>query len=275
MTESPIRMTKEEYERRKAKVLKLRKRVLTIVEDLIEPDVDEQTLIENCKHLCKSDYYDVTVERSIQNYCGYPICANGLADLSKKRQQYKICLNTHQVFDITDRKMFCSNLCFTSSNYLKDQLDEEPLWFRDLEERKSTKTNFHLYKKAKGSPGDEVKLDIDLTKDLIHELHKEGDSLRFKLYCTDCCSNTVERNECRNANCVRNKTTGVQLDKSINFPYIQEDDLNSLKDKLKNLKIKEKTPNLARKANNSTVDSKPAIRPILDKVVEKMDKISL
>ena len=273
-----IRMTKEEYERRKAKVLKLRKQVLTLVEDLIEPEIDEASLIESCKYLCRSDYHDVTVERSILNYCGYPLCTNSLTGLSKKRQQYKICLQTHQVFDITDRKMFCSNLCFSRSNHLKDQLEEQALWLRDLDESKPTKlTIVSLCRKAKGSFGEEVRLDINLTKDLLHELHGEGDSLQYKFYCKDCRQNEeahgssdgqpVDERRCQNEKC-KSRTSGVKLDKSINFPYIQQDDLESLKDKLKNMKIKEK-PSQAKS------DGLPDRRPIKDQIVEKFDKISL
>ena len=283
-------MTKQEYERRKEKMFKLRKQVLQIVENLIEPEIEEMKLIENCKYLSKNDYYDATVERSILNYCGYPLCTSNLSELSKKRQKFKINLNTHQVFDITDRKMFCSNLCFTKSNYLKDQLDDEALWLRDLDGKAIEPTNIKLYNKLKGSFGDEIKLDINLTKDLINELHREGDCLKYKLYCNDCCQTEdaaikeESTMKCKNKNC-KNKTDN-QLDKSINFPYIQEADLNSLKDKLTNLKIKEKEPNLIKineldnRFNDSSVrsdvikENRP-IKPILDKVVERIDKIDL
>lgn len=297
-----IVMMKEEFERRKAKAIKLKKQVLTIVENLIEPEnLNESNLIDNCKYLSKNDYYDVTVERSIIDHCGYPLCTNSLAELSKKKQQYKICLKTHQVFDITDRKMFCSNLCFTKSNYLKDQLSDEVLWLRDLDDDNNPvkQTEIKLYKKSRASFGDEVKLDINLTKDLIHELHKEGDSLKYKLYCNDCCRDmndtkiTTNDNKddkkfdkCSNENC-KNKTTGVKLDKSINFPYIQEDDLNMLKDKLKNMKIKERKLNLTKpksinsdsfEATSTKLDSmieSKRIRPVQDQVFERFDKISL
>lgn len=268
---SPKSMTKEEYEKRREKILKFRKQVLTIVEELIEPEISENQLIENCKYLSKNDYYDVTVERSITNYCGYPLCLKELKD--KPTKKYKILLQTHQVFDITDRKMFCSNLCFTKSNYLKDQLEEEPLWIRGLEEDKKLKlTNIKLYKKSKGgSFGDEIKLDLNLTKDLIHELHKQGDNLNCKLYCNDCCKNNENSDnkiKCDNNDCKNNKNDDIKLDKSINFPYIHEDDLDNLKEKLRNLKIKEK---ISSTTNSKTEKLKD--KPIKNKVIEKTDKI--
>lgn len=48
-------------------------------------------------------------------------------------KQYHISTVANKVYDITDRKKFCSNLCFKSSNYLKEQLLTSPLWLRDQE----------------------------------------------------------------------------------------------------------------------------------------------
>lgn len=48
-------------------------------------------------------------------------------------KQYHISTVANKVYDITDRKKFCSNLCFKASNYLKEQLLTSPLWLRDQE----------------------------------------------------------------------------------------------------------------------------------------------
>lgn len=48
-------------------------------------------------------------------------------------KQYHISIATNKVYDITERKKFCSNSCFKSSNYLKEQLLTSPLWLRDQE----------------------------------------------------------------------------------------------------------------------------------------------
>lgn len=48
-------------------------------------------------------------------------------------KQYHISRATNKVYDITERKKFCSNSCFKSSNYLKEQLLTSPLWLRDQE----------------------------------------------------------------------------------------------------------------------------------------------
>ena len=36
-----------------------------------------------------------------------------------------------QVYDITERKNFCSNYCFKRSNFLKAQVSTSPLWLRE------------------------------------------------------------------------------------------------------------------------------------------------
>ena len=36
-----------------------------------------------------------------------------------------------QVYDITERKNFCSNSCFKRSNFLKSQVSTSPLWLRE------------------------------------------------------------------------------------------------------------------------------------------------
>lgn len=60
--------------------------------------------------------------------CGYPLCDITLADIPK--QQYIISKTQNKVFDITERKKFCSNKCYKSSVYLKEQILTTPLWVR-------------------------------------------------------------------------------------------------------------------------------------------------
>ena len=36
-----------------------------------------------------------------------------------------------QVYDITERKNFCSDSCFKRSNFLKAQVSTSPLWLRE------------------------------------------------------------------------------------------------------------------------------------------------
>lgn len=49
-------------------------------------------------------------------------------------KQYHISKVSNKIYDITERKKFCSTDCFRGSNYIKEQLFTSPLWLRDHEE---------------------------------------------------------------------------------------------------------------------------------------------
>ena len=99
-----------------------------------------------------SHYQDATEERAVSGLCGYPLCDASIdAAARDKTQKYHIsmkdnkvsfeilkqhvCLITDtkvlQVYDITERKNFCSNNCFKRSNFLKAQVSTSPLWLRE------------------------------------------------------------------------------------------------------------------------------------------------
>jgi RNA polymerase II-associated protein 2 len=46
-------------------------------------------------------------------------------------QQYHISTNSNKVYDLSERKNFCSGNCLRYSDYLKSQLLTSPLWLRD------------------------------------------------------------------------------------------------------------------------------------------------
>lgn len=50
------------------------------------------------------------------------------------KKQFHISTVSNKVYDITERKNFCSSDCFKASNYLKVQLLTSPLWLRDVED---------------------------------------------------------------------------------------------------------------------------------------------
>lgn len=60
--------------------------------------------------------------------CGYPMCDMNLEDVPAK--QYHISTKHNKVYDITERKNFCSSQCFKCSQYLREQLLTTPLWVR-------------------------------------------------------------------------------------------------------------------------------------------------
>lgn len=79
-------------------------------------------------HLNQAHYDDIIEERSIVKLCGYPLCNITLGNIPK--QQYIIASSQNKVYDITERKKFCSNKCYKSSVYLKEQILTTPLWVR-------------------------------------------------------------------------------------------------------------------------------------------------
>lgn len=83
-------------------------------------------------HINQSHYDDIVEERSIIKLCGYPLCSEKLGDKPKK--QYQISTAHNKVYDITERKNFCSNNCYRSSIFLKEQVLTTPLWVRREED---------------------------------------------------------------------------------------------------------------------------------------------
>ncbi|XP_071947811.1 putative RNA polymerase II subunit B1 CTD phosphatase rpap2 [Antedon mediterranea] len=129
---------KEEEKRRKAireeleQKLELEEKSHTIVERLLECQIEEEFLINCAKFILPDHYKDVVEERAITKQCGYPMCDNVLGQTPKK--QYHISMKTNKVYDITDRKCFCSNDCYKASQYYASQISTVPLWMRDKDE---------------------------------------------------------------------------------------------------------------------------------------------
>ncbi|KAG7227179.1 hypothetical protein INR49_013978 [Caranx melampygus] len=131
--------------------LELEKRALKIVERLLEDSVAEDFLIDCAKFITLANYKDAIEERSIAKLCGYPICPTKLGKIPT--QQYKISTKTNKVYDITERKCFCSNFCYKASKEYELQISITPLWLRQHESPAEIK----LMKKGDGgSSGEEV-----------------------------------------------------------------------------------------------------------------------
>ncbi|XP_061549103.1 putative RNA polymerase II subunit B1 CTD phosphatase rpap2 isoform X1 [Phycodurus eques] len=131
--------------------LELEKRALQVVQRLIEDSVSDDFLLDCAKLITAANYKDVVEERFITKLCGYPLCANKLGKIPK--QQYKISTKTNKVYDITERKSFCSNFCYKASKEFELQISKTPLWLRKDERPPEIK----LRKKGDiGSSGEEV-----------------------------------------------------------------------------------------------------------------------
>ncbi|XP_029163924.1 LOW QUALITY PROTEIN: putative RNA polymerase II subunit B1 CTD phosphatase Rpap2 [Nylanderia fulva] len=137
-------------------------KALAIVEQLLEPNVNTEWLLQNLRFISKSHMEDVIEERAIIKLCGYILCSKPLTVII--RQQYHISTHRNKVYDISKRKNFCSSLCYGAANYLLEQMLESPLWLREIDDIPT----FQILPKSKQfMPGDEVKIDdINLSQNI-------------------------------------------------------------------------------------------------------------
>lgn len=126
-------------------------KALHIVERLLEINVTEEFLLDCITFITAAHYQDVVEERSIIKQCGYPVCQKTLEIVSK--QQYKISTKANRVYDITERKHFCSNFCYKASKYLEAQIPKDPIWSRVQEGPPVCR----LLKEQRGRAGEEVR----------------------------------------------------------------------------------------------------------------------
>ncbi|CAL1579329.1 unnamed protein product [Knipowitschia caucasica] len=133
--------------------LDLEKRALQIVERLLEDSVSEDFLIDCAWFITPANYKDAIEERSIVKLCGFPLCPNKLGKIPT--QQFKISTKTNKVYDITERKLYCSNFCYKASKQFEMQISTTPLWLRNHE----SPPQITLMKRGdSGSSGEEIKL---------------------------------------------------------------------------------------------------------------------
>lgn len=102
-----------------------------LVLQLLEPGITEDELVNAGLYLTPNHYQDITEERAISKMCGYPVCVNQIT--KSLNQKYHISTKTNRVYDITDRKNFCSNECYKASAYYQKQISSSPLWSRKEE----------------------------------------------------------------------------------------------------------------------------------------------
>ncbi|XP_054996435.1 putative RNA polymerase II subunit B1 CTD phosphatase RPAP2 [Sorex araneus] len=144
---------KAELEAAVRKKIEFERKALHIVEQLLEENITEEFLKECGKFITPAHYSDVVDERSIIKLCGYPLCQKKLGIVP--RQKYKISTKTNKVYDITERKCFCSNFCYKASKYFEAQISKTPVWVREEERH----PDFQLLQEGQsGHSGVEVQL---------------------------------------------------------------------------------------------------------------------
>uniref|UniRef100_G1PX00 RNA polymerase II subunit B1 CTD phosphatase RPAP2 homolog n=1 Tax=Myotis lucifugus TaxID=59463 RepID=G1PX00_MYOLU len=144
---------KAELEETVRKKIEFERKALHIVEQLLEENITEEFFMECGKYITPARYSDVVDERSIIKLCGYPLCHKKLGIVPK--QKYKISNKTNKVYDITERKCFCSNFCYKASKFFEAQIPQTPVWVREEERH----PDFQLLREGqRGHSGEEVQL---------------------------------------------------------------------------------------------------------------------
>lgn len=171
-------MSKEALEATLRKKRECNAKALHVVECLLENTISEDEFVDCLKYISESHFQDIIEERAITLNCGYPLCQKKLKNIPS--QQYRISTKMNRVYDITERKNFCSNHCYKASSYLKAQLLSSPLWIRDKEQI----PKFHLLpaELTRGGIGEEVDIgQSNSLKEKFKQLHKQETSNEFTL----------------------------------------------------------------------------------------------
>ncbi len=69
-------------------------------------------------------------ERACANTCGYPLCDAVVAN-NASGPRYHISMRDNRVYDLSERRKFCSGTCFEASEMYHSQMDSSPLWMRE------------------------------------------------------------------------------------------------------------------------------------------------
>ncbi|KAL7748923.1 hypothetical protein RI367_005571 [Sorochytrium milnesiophthora] len=89
----------------------------------------EQVLYDAARYMQPVHYDEVVEERNAGQLCGYPLCSN---EPMTAKGRYKIDSANRKIIDLSVLRPYCSQACFTASAYYKFQLDETPVFMRDL-----------------------------------------------------------------------------------------------------------------------------------------------
>lgn len=117
----------EAIERRRVAEKRANDAVLQLVD--LDADSPAQILIDACRLLTPERFGDVAVERALDNRCGYPLCVRP-PDM-KQQRQYRIDGAERRVYDVSDRRNFCSDQCCLQSKFVERQILDAPVWAVD------------------------------------------------------------------------------------------------------------------------------------------------
>lgn len=140
-------------------------RASEIVENLTYNVTDRDTIRNSLNFITQAHYDDIVAERAVDGKCGYVVCTNSLEkNISQKTQTHRICSKTNTVLELAERKKFCSELCYTHSNYLQGQILTSPLWLREENDKKVSYLFKDEIKQATASVSSTTKIKSDEEK---------------------------------------------------------------------------------------------------------------
>ncbi|GAU90526.1 hypothetical protein RvY_02932 [Ramazzottius varieornatus] len=166
------------------------KRAYQTVLALIENPVSEDALQQAAKYIDPGHYNDVTEERALEKLCGYPLCSNSIVGSNSKKVTSPVSRNAHfridcfsnKVYDVTERKKYCSGKCYGASIFYQKQLSTTPVWLRKGE--KLDEVELIPLDKIRGVPGLPVSIDDPVQTALLDEVKamKLGESERETIH---------------------------------------------------------------------------------------------
>ena len=158
-----------------------------------------------------------------------------------------------RVFDVSNRRKFCSDWCYAASVYLCDQIEATPVWTRNNPDDGTISNDIpqiiNLYpKSAKGRPGDEVVLN-----EVLHEMNKIklGDSIDPAEHALH--EHTLDTERLRVPNC--RATTNSEA-RNVNFDQNSDSEKYSEDEDEESLMITTADNPVAMQAKNSPLESR-------------------
>uniref|UniRef100_A0A1I7U695 RNA polymerase II subunit B1 CTD phosphatase RPAP2 homolog n=1 Tax=Caenorhabditis tropicalis TaxID=1561998 RepID=A0A1I7U695_9PELO len=115
-----------------------RRRVLTTIEYLIDIE-NVEDLKAQLPNLHGIGWDEVIEERFVNKQCGFPSCSR-FPPKKPKIQQFQIDKKEGKIYEFCkQRGKFCGEKCYQKSIFIRNQLDEHPLWITGENEKRMGK----------------------------------------------------------------------------------------------------------------------------------------
>lgn len=134
-----------------AELMKLSKaRAQNIFLSMIEKAVTPIYFVQQARYIDPAIYDDIVTERALTGLCGYPLCSRQFTDQFGKRTYI---IRNNKVYDISERRNFCSAVCYEASEIVRKQLARDPLYLRYDENKFITDVKIPKMKRLQGLSG--------------------------------------------------------------------------------------------------------------------------